>query len=241
MVKKMGWDQPLNKHIQLGNNSGKVLGVVKDFHFASLHQQIEPIGLHKLVVDTQNIPPQVRPQMQMFLILNISGEEIPMTLSFLEDQFAEFDPKHPFKFEFLDDSLNQLYSDDQRLMELIGIFAGICIFISCLGLFGLADFTTEQRTKEIGIRKVLGASTGQIITMLARNILFLVIGGAVIASLVAYYAMDEWLTGFAYRTSINPLVFLLSTVLAAAVAYITVALQSFKTAQANPVNALRYE
>ena len=126
-------------------------------------------------------------------------------------------------------------------MKLTGIFAGICIFISCLGLFALAAFTTEQRTKEIGIRKVLGASTWQIIIMLSRGILLLVLGGAVIASFLSYYAIDEWLTGFAYHTNIDPWVFLLSAAVAAVVAFTTVALQSFKTARANPVNALRYE
>jgi len=241
MVKKMGWKEPLGKRIQLGMDNGRVIGVVKDFHFASLHSQIEPFAMIRSVIDTKNIPEQYRSSIQEFLVLNISGNDIQRTLAFLQDKFAELDPKHPFKFKFLDDSLNQLYLSEQRLMKLTAIFAGVCIFISCLGLFGLAAFTTEQRTKEIGIRKVLGASTWQIILMLFKNILFLVLGGAVIASLVAYYAMDEWLTSFAYHTGINPLVFLLSVVVAAGVAFITVALQSYKTANANPVEALRYE
>lgn len=241
MVKKMGWDQPLGKRIQMGANSGRVIGVVKDFHFASLHHQVSPFALHRLMTDTKDIPAERRPYMQQLLVLNISGQGMSGTLSFLEEKFAEFDPKHPFKFEFLDESLDQLYLSEQRLMKLIGIFATVCIFISCLGLFGLAAFTTEQRTKEIGIRKVLGASTWQIITMLARNILCLVLGGAVIASLVAYYVMDEWLTDFAYRMDIDLWVFLVSAVVAAAVAFITIALQSFKTAKANPVKALHYE
>lgn len=239
MVKKMGWDEPLGKRIQLGGG-GRVIGVVKDFHFASLHSQVEPFAMHRNF-DTSNIPEQQRPQVQRFLILHISGEEIFKTLGFLEENFSGFDPRHPFKYEFLDDALNKLYLSEQRLMKLIGIFAGVCILISCLGLFGLSAFTTEQRSKEIAIRKVLGASTIQIITMLARNILLLVLGGAVIASLIAYYTMDEWLTGFAYRTDIEPWVFPMSAVLAALVAFITIALQSFKTAQSNPVDALRYE
>jgi len=172
---------------------------------------------------------------------NISGEEVPRTIVFLKEKFAEFDPKHPFEFKFADESLNELYLSEQRLMKLVGIFAGICILIACMGLFGLASFTTEQRTKEIGIRKVLGVSTSQIIIMLSRRILLLVLVGAVIGSLLAYYLMDAWLTGFAYRMDINPGVFLLSTAAVAGVAFITVALQSFKTAQSNPVLALRYE
>ncbi len=239
MVKKMGWDQPLGKHIQ----AGKVIGVVKDFHYDSLKNSLEPFVLLRFS-GIQDTSPQNRQLMIQYLVLNLKGEDIFRTLSFVEDKFAEFDPQHPFEFEFLDDSLNKLYLDEHRLMKLIGIFAAVCIFISCMGLFGLAAFTTEQRTKEIGIRKVMGASTWQIISMLARNILLLVLGGAMIASLIAYYAIDElWLADFAYRINIdlNLWVFLVSAVVAAAVAFITVALQSFKTAQANPINALRYE
>jgi putative ABC transport system permease protein len=239
MVKKMGWDQALGKHI----NNGKVIGVVEDFHYDSLKNTLEPFVMRRFD-GTQNASAQNRNLLILYLIVNIKGENTFKTLSFLEEKFAEFDPKHPFEFEFLDDSLNKQYLDEQRQMELIGIFAAVCIFISCMGLFGLAAFTTEQRTKEIGIRKVLGASTMQIIAMLARNIQLLVLGGAVIASLIAYYAMDEyWLIDFAYRININMnlWVFLVSAIIAAAVAYVTVALQSFKTAQANPIDALRYE
>jgi putative ABC transport system permease protein len=153
---------------------------------------------------------------------------------------AEADPRHPFEFEFLDDTLNNLYQSETRLMDLIGIFAAVCIFISCLGLFGVATFTTEQRTHEIGTRKVLGATTWQIITMLARRIMIIVIVAAVLASAISYFAIDKWLTGFAYRAGINPLIFVVSAAAAAAVAFGTVALQSFKTANADPVKALRH-
>jgi putative ABC transport system permease protein len=130
---------------------------------------------------------------------------------------------------------------EKRLMEMTGIFSGICIFISCMGLFGLAAFTTEQRSKEIGIRKVLGASVSQIIMMLARKTLWLVLAGSIVASIVAYYAIDEWLSGFAYRVGIHPLVFLISAALVIAVAFITVALQSYRTTQANPAVTIRFE
>ena len=241
MVKKMGWEEPLGKRLEMGHISGRVIGVVKDFHFASLHNLVEPFAMYGMKIVTKGLPVQQRKSLRIFFIVNIAGEGISQTLSLLEDTFVKFDHEHPFKFEFLDDSLGQLYASEQRLMKLTGIFAGVCIFISCLGLFALAAFTTEQRTKEIGIRKALGASTLQIILMLSRGILLLVLGGAVVASLISYFAMDEWLAGFAYRTNINPLVFLLSAAVAALVAFTTVALQSFKTAGANPVNSLRYE
>src|SRR5690606_18213706 len=130
--------------------------------------------------------------------------------------------------------LNQLYQSEENLMKLIGIFAVICIFISCLGLYGLAAFTTEQRTREIGIRKVLGATARQILTLLSRNILWLVFGEAVVASAIAWLPIDEWLSGFAYRAGINPLAFVLATGVALLIAYATVALQSWKTAQSDP-------
>jgi ABC-type antimicrobial peptide transport system permease subunit len=162
-------------------------------------------------------------------------------LGFIQQKFNQFDPRHPFEYRFLDEAIDALYLSETRLMRMTGIFSGICIFISCLGLFGLAAYTTEQRTKEIGIRKVLGASASQIIVMLARNILLLVLGGAIIASIIAYYATNEWLTSFAYRVGINPLVFLISAAIVIAVAFGTIALQSYKTAQSNPAQTLRYE
>ncbi|MGW8369286.1 MAG: ABC transporter permease, partial [Gammaproteobacteria bacterium] len=145
------------------------------------------------------------------------------TLRMLEDKFADVDPSHPFEYRFLDDSLRELYVSEQSLMKLIGVFAGICILISCLGLYGLSAFTTEQRTKEIG------------------NTLLLVLTGAVVASIVAWLAIDEWLAGFAYRAPINPLIFVVAAIAAAVVAFVTIALQSSRTARADPANALRYE
>jgi putative ABC transport system permease protein len=153
---------------------------------------------------------------------------------------TQADARNPFEYEFLDSVLDNLYRKDRQLMALIGIFAVICIFIACLGLFGLAAFATEQRTREIGTRKVLGATTAQIITLLARRILVIVLVAAALASVVAYFAIDEWLTNFAYHAGINPLIFVLSAAAAAAVAFGTVALQSLKTARADPVEALRH-
>lgn len=239
-VRETGWDEPLGKHI----GDGRVIGVVKDFHFDSLHKNVEPFLMEQFPANTDNIPVNERRYSINYMVVKLPGEEMPETLSFIEEVFARFDPRHPFEFEFQDDTLNKLYKDEQRQMTLIGIFSVVCIFISCMGLFGLAAFTTEQRTKEIGIRKVMGASVGQIITMLAQNILILVLLGAVIASIIAYYSMSEhWLIDFAYRININNnlWIFLVAASVAAAVAFVTVALQSFKTAQANPINALRYE
>ena len=240
-VRTMGWEQPLGKRIQLGNESGKVIGVVRDFHYESLHSEVTPLAMFPLNTDFDGVPDEFRPFQTRLVVIKVAGEGLRETLNYIQDVFAEFDPTHPFEFEFLDESLDELYLSETRLMQLTGTFAGICILIACLGLFGLAAFTTEQRTREIGIRKVLGSTSMQIITLLARNILLLVLSGSVIASLLSWYFMQEWFNGFAYRISINPLTFVLATLFAALVAYLTLALQSFRTAQSNPVNALRHE
>jgi putative ABC transport system permease protein len=243
-AEKMGWNEPLGKRINLGQNSGRVIGVAKDFHFRSLHQSVESFAMYQFNDNFENIPPDARPGIQRNMILHISDQDMPKTLSFLQDRFAEYDPRHPFDYDFLDDLINEQYLSEDRLMKMTGIFSGICIFISCLGLYGLTAFTTEQRKKEIGIRKVLGASATQIILMLARNILWLVLVGSVVASIIAFFALDEWLTGFAYQASmvgVPLLIFPLSAAAVIAVAFATIALQSYRIARSNPAVTIRYE
>jgi putative ABC transport system permease protein len=227
--------------LQMGNNAGTVVGVVKDFNFRSLHTPIEQFVLYQFRDNFAQLPPQFRANQTRLLVVNIAGDGVAGTIDFIRGVFARLDPDHPFEYRFVDDALDQLYLSEQRLMRLVGIFAGICIFIACLGLFGLASFTTEQRTKEIGIRKVLGASKGEIVALLARSILVLVIVGSVVASLLAYAAMSRWFDRFAYSAPINPAWFLLAAGAALAVAYGTIALQTYKAARANPIRALRYE
>lgn len=239
LVRKLGWSDPIGKHINFGQN-GRVIGVVRDFNFRSLHTPVEPLVMYPTTHDFSDVPEVFRPFQQRLLILKISGEDVGHTLGYIERTMTAIDPKHPFEYTFLDDSLDQLYKSEHQLMRLIGIFSAVCIFIACLGLFGLASFTTEQRTREIGTRKVLGATTWEIIGLLARRILVLVLIAAALAAVIAYFAIDEWLTGFAYRAGINPWIFVLSAASAAAVAFVTVALQSYKTASADPVQALRY-
>jgi putative ABC transport system permease protein len=243
MVHKMGWTEPLGKRVY-GNGGiviGHVIGVVKDFNFKSLRTVIEPFALLPLTDDFTGLPESARPSQQRLMVLNIKGENVGRTLDFVEAVLRQADARHPFEYEFLDQQLNNLYKSEHDLTRLIAIFAAICIFIACLGLFGLIAFTTEQRSREIGTRKVLGATAFQIIMLLAQRILILVLIASVLAAVISYFAMDRWLLGFAYRAGINPLVFVLAAVLAAGVAFITVALQSYKTASADPVNALREE
>lgn len=243
MAKNRGWKEPLGRRIQAGQGGGKVIGVVKDFHFKSLHSEVEPFAISTFdkEYDFSQIKEDQRSALRFVLIVHISDRDVQQTLGFIQRKFGEFDPRHPFEYRFLDDAIDALYMSENRLMRMTGIFSGICIFISCLGLFGLAAYTTEQRSKEIGIRKVLGSSALQIIVLLSRKILLLVLGGSVVASAIAYYAIGEWLSGFAYRTPVNPLVFLVAALAVIAVAFATIGLQSYRTAQRNPALTLRYE
>ncbi len=243
LAREMGWDDPLGKRISIGRGAaeGRVVGVVDDFNFKSLHSPVEPLVLTRLGQDYSNVSGLQRPFLNRILVLNVARDGLPETLQMLREKFAEVDPSHPFEYRFVDDSLNALYASEQSLMRLIGIFAAVCISIACLGLYGLAAFTTEQRTKEIGIRKVLGASAFQIVLMLSQATLLLILAGAAVASVAAYLAIDEWLTGFAYRADIDPLIFVVSTAIAALVAFATIATQASGTARADPADSLRDE
>jgi putative ABC transport system permease protein len=244
-VRGLHWEEPLGKRFELGGGpnaqKGTVVGVVKDFNFRSVHNAVEPFAIYRQVDNFAQVPPALRQMQQRPFVLSISGNDVRGTIEHVRETVRKFDPFHPFVFEFLDDSLARLYAADERLTRLIAIFSGFCIFIACLGLFGLASFSAAQRTREIGVRKVFGARTGQIIILLAHKIVWLVIGAAALASVFAYLVMRVWLENFAFRTSINPLIFVLAAAAGLGIAYVTVTLQSMKAAQAHPVQALRYE
>jgi putative ABC transport system permease protein len=240
MVKKMGWTEPLGQRVILGSSTGHVVGVVRDFNFKSLHVLVEPLLLMRFDNDMSQVSEINRPFQQRQLILSITGHEVDQVLAHVEHVMAQADPRHPLEYQFLDEALDAQYRSELALTRLIGIFAALSIFIACMGLFGLAAFTTEQRTREIGTRKVLGASSWEIVLLLARRILVLVVVASVLAAVAAYFAVDEWLTSFAYRATIDPLIFVFATAVAATVAFATVALQSWKTASADPVQALRH-
>lgn len=238
LVRKMGWDHPLGKRV----DEGRVIGVVQDFNYESLRSKVEPMVLQRTNLDyLATLNQEFRRRQSRMLVLDIAGKNVSGTLSEIRDVMARLDPKHAFDYQFLDDALDQLYASERYTMELTGIFAAICIFISCLGLYGLSAFATEQRTKEIGVRKVLGATSIQIIIMLSRAAIALVLIASVFASIFSWLAVSEWLNGFAYRAPINPTIFVIATAAVIFVAFITIALQSLKTARRNPVHALRYE
>ena len=242
LVRGLHWEEAIGKRFELGPQAkGTVVGVVKDFNFRSVHEDVAPFAIYRRVEDFAPMPAVLRMHEERTMVLNIAGKNVAATMDFVRDTFRKFDPVHPFEFQFLDDSLDKLYVADQRVTRLIAIFSGLCIFIACLGLFGLASFMAAQRTREIGVRKVFGARTGQIITLLAHRIVYLVLGAAVVASVLAYLVMKAWLQNFAFRTGINPLIFVAAALAGLAIAYLTVALQSMKAARAHPVTSLRYE
>jgi putative ABC transport system permease protein len=219
-----------------------VIGVVGDYHFRSLHEPIQPLVIFRGDGDDfSTMPPQRLPFAERLMIINVAPDGLRDTLSHIHKRFAEFDPTHPFEFAFLDEKLDRLYSSEDRLMKMMGIFAGICILVSCLGLFGLSAFATEQRTKEIGIRKVIGASAAQIVLLLSRRVLLLIAAGGVVACIGTWILTQKWLAGFAYRAPVNPSYFALAILAAAAVGLGTIALQSWRAAQADPSKALRFE
>jgi len=242
LVKKMGWSNPIGKRVATngGYGAGRVVGVVRDFHFKTLHYQIDPLVLFPLSNDMAGVPENRRPLQQRQLILDIDPAEVRRALGHLRSVMARADSNHALEYRFLDAALDGLYRTERNLTALIGVFAAISILIACLGLFGLAAFTTEQRSREIGIRKVLGATAWQIVNLLAGRILLLVLIASALADVVAYFVVDEWLRGFAYRAGIHPLIFLLAAAVAATVAVATVAAQTWRTAHADPVKPLRY-
>jgi len=173
--------------------------------------------------------------------VKIAAERIPETLAHIEKTWKEFSPGFPFDFHFIDDLVDSQYKNEERLARTVGYFAALGIFIACLGLFGLASFLAEQRTKEIGVRKILGASVAGILMLLSKEFSKWVVAANIVAWPLAYYALNKWLADFAYRTNIGIWPFLIAAVVALAIAVMTVSYQSIRAATANPIDSLRYE
>jgi putative ABC transport system permease protein len=209
-------------------DTGQITGIVKDFHYQSYHEKIGPMVM-------------VNAGWANSLFLKASVFQIPQSLKATEKIWKQFFPQQPFEYSFLDEAFDQLYRSDIKTSTLIGFFACITIIISCLGLFGLAAFIAEQRIKEIGIRKIMGASVQNIVTLLSTDFLKLIFIAAIIAFPVAWWAMNKWLQDFAYRIEISWWMFLAAGLLAIVIALITVSFQAIKAAIANPVKALRTE
>ncbi|MFC1724751.1 ABC transporter permease [candidate division KSB1 bacterium] len=229
-VKSLGWDDPIGKKFGFWEITGTVIGVVKDFHFETLHKQITPLGIG--VKDSRNFG---------VLSVRINSENISNTISDIENIWKEFAPNYPFQYSFIDEQVDNLYKTEQKMALSFNYFTIIAIFIACLGLFGLASFIAEQKTKEIGIRKVLGADVSKIVTLLTKDFILLVLIANIFACPIAWYAMRKWLETFAYRIDINITFFVSAAVISLLIALGTISFQAFRAAAANPVDSLRNE
>jgi putative ABC transport system permease protein len=232
-VKAYNWKSPkeaLGKRIQWGGGKdGKIIGVVKDFNFTSLHEPIKPLLIHVF-----------RPWQDM-ISLRLKTDNLSTTLSEIETTWKRIATQSPFEYSFMEEDFNSLYHTERQIRNVLSAFTVLSIVVACLGLFGLASFTIKQRFKEIGIRKVLGSSVGNIVGLLSKDFLKLVLVAFVIASPIAWYAMNKWLEDYAYRINIGSWVFVVAGTLAFLIAFLTVSLQAAKAALANPVKSLRTE
>ena len=229
-VKVMGLKEPVGQEISWGKAKVRIVGVLKDFHFQSLHTAIRPLIAYLGA-------------RQPFgnVVVRIEGGKTPETLAAIERISKKLNPNVPFSYAFTDQEYARQYQSEQIVGKLAGYFAFLAIFISCLGLFGLATFTAEQRTKEIGVRKVLGASVAGIVGLLSKDFLKLVLMAIVLASPVAWYVMKQWLQGFAYQIDIEWWMFALAGVISVLIAVFTISFQSIRAAMMNPVRSLRSE
>jgi len=231
-ITALGLKNPIGKRVFIATGIKQlmpIIGVIQDFHFESLHTSIKPMAMF------------FQPEMANFLSVRIQTNNLEKTLGFVEEKWKSFAPDRPFTSSFLDRDFDRLYRAERQVGQIFFIFSLLAVFIACLGLFGLTAFTASQRTKEIGIRKVHGASVSSIILMLSKDFTKWVLLANIIAWPVAYFAMAKWLQNFAYRTHLEWSVFVLSGLIALIIAVLTVSYQSIKAARANPIDSLRYE
>ena len=226
----MGFEDPLGKTMKLGNvkRSGKIIGVVQDYHFSSLREKIEPMVMaYGFGLDT--------------LFIRINNQNIPSVISHVEGVFKKIAPQDTLKYSFMDEELSRLYTNEQRLIDTLKYFTLLAIFISALGLYGLALYSSNQRTKEIGIRKVNGARISDIVYLLAKDSLRWVVLANIIAWPLAFWAVSQWLQNFAYRINISVWPFITAGIAAFAISLLVILSQTIKAARSNPVDSLKYE
>lgn len=232
------WEDPIGRQIEFYVpgaegwqvlRQGPVVGVVKDFHYRSLHAEIGPLVM------------QVLPGVFDVLLVDVRTDGLDETLAFLEDQWEAFGPDRPFEYAFLDEAYDRLYQNEAHMGTLFSVFAGLAVLVACLGLFGLAAYTAERRTKEIGVRKVLGASVTDIVLLLSKEFVVLVVVAFVVAAPLVWLAMERWLNNFAYRAEWGLDLLALAGGLGLAIALLTVSAQAIRAALTDPVESLRYE
>jgi putative ABC transport system permease protein len=225
----MGLKNPVGKRLRIQTINGTIIGVVKDFHFATIHKKIEPAVF------------QYKPDNCYQVYVKTTGRGAQKAIAAAQGLWKQYNNDVPFSFAFLDESYNKLYTTEQKEGVLFNVFSAITVIISCLGLFGLATYSAQVKKREIGIRKVLGASVTKIISLLASEFMVLIVIATAIAIPVAWFAMNSWLQDFAYRIEIGWVVFLFAGGGATLIALATISIQSIKAAVANPVKSLRSE
>lgn len=230
LVRLFNWDDPLGKTFKFRGRDLKVIGVVKDYHFESLHHEIAPAVLH------------LNPHAPLrYLLVKISARDIPGTLGLLRSSWKQIAPDLPFEYFFLDNDVARQYESEQRWGSIVTYSSAFAVIISCLGLFGLTALSVLKRTKEIGVRKVVGASVANLAGLISREFFLLVLAGNIIAWPVARYIMDRWLGSFAYRVELSWWNFVFAGGLVLTIALLTVSMQVIKAARANPLDSLKYE
>ncbi len=235
-ARELGLSDPLGKRLHKDYGGAKegefvtIIGVLKDFHFSSLHQEILPMLLRPL-----------SPENWALTSVKVRGERLPRTLALIEKTWEKFTGSQPFQYSFLDQDFGALYDSERRTGKIFLAFSVLTILVACLGLYGLVSFAAEQRTREIGIRKTFGASVANLAGLLSREVIVLVGVSAVIASPPAFFIAEGWLRNFAYRTSIHPLMFVVTGTMVVSVAFLSVSFKAVRAAGANPVETLRYE
>ena len=228
-VRAMEMVDPIGKELRVWDLSKRIIGVVDDYHFESLHNKIIPMAM------------RIDPNWYNQACVRISPHRVPDTLAFLENKWKEIYPEYPFEYRFLDDTIANQYRSEQAIGKIVTVFTILALFISCLGIFGLSSYTAEQRTKEIGIRKVLGATVSSIIKHISKEFVLLVVISNVIIWPLAYFALSRWLQTFAYRITIGWWPFVLTGIAVLVVSLLTVSWQIIRAATANPVDSIRYE
>ncbi|MCL5268203.1 MAG: ABC transporter permease [Bacteroidetes bacterium] len=230
MRKTLGWRNPVGKQIQMGNGEiFSVIGVVKDFNYFSLQNKIDPLVMW------------LRPNKCQYLVVRVAPQDMGSTTDFIAKTWNYLMPHQPFDYGFLSNYLDSQYGNEVKNEHLLALFSSVALLVACLGLFGLTLYTSEQRTKEIGVRKVLGASVFSIVLMLSKESIKLVMIAGAVAWPTAYFFMTKWLQNFEYKITINAWVFIISGLIVFLTAMLTLSFQAIKAGLSNPVNALRYE
>jgi putative ABC transport system permease protein len=229
MARFLNWTDPIGKKFEIdGKRNGKIIGLIKDINTSSLREVVLPLAI-------------ILKFNPIYLSVKLKPTATEASLAYIQQTWKQFDNIYPVDYFFLDEQLNNFYKSDNRLLNVLSIFGGIAICIACMGLFGLSMYTARQRTKEIGIRKVLGASIPGVAALLSKDFIKLVFLAAIIAFPIAWWLMNKWLEDFAYRVHISWWVFVVAGIAALLIALITISFQAIRTAIANPVKSLRTE